>query len=56
MEHPIDGEALEDVTFTVTARHKNTGLTGTGTSDDEQEALSRAKDDLLAQLEQVGGC
>jgi hypothetical protein len=54
--HPLDEEAPEDVVFTVTAIHRNSHQVGVGTDDDCDEAVRKAKDDLLNKLEQVGGC
>lgn len=53
--HPIDDEE-HDVVFTVTVIHRKTGQAGSGTDDDAETAVTKAKDDLLNKLEQVGGC
>ncbi len=50
--HPLDGE---EVLYSVTAIHQQTSLTGSGADQDIDKALTKAKDNLLELLEQVGG-
>lgn len=51
--HPIDDE---NVLYTVTALHQDTRLAGTGVAETVEAAGEKAKDDLLKQLEEIGGC